>query len=408
MSLEDQQLEQPLDEGNVESSYHPELSDDELLAQEADGSLYANQEEQPVDDPADDVPPEVVPEEVAEPEEVEPTEQTPAVNVDVEPTDEVVPTDAVPAEATVQTPAAPKAEVQPQVQADAPTVDHAAFYAQITKPFKANGRDIQVTDVQDVIALMQQGANYDKKMAALKPALQIQRTLDKAGLLDPEKIGFAIDLYNGKPEAIAKLAKDKGIDLFNIQEDEGYVPQPQMATEQEVELSQIFTDLNANPTFQETFNTLEGWDGKSQQELLANPNMLRMFQEHKDAGVFDNIHNVIERERMFGRLVGVSDLDAYRLVGDRLYGGQAQGQAQAQPLAQRPVAPVAQAPVVATPTPIPDPRITAQKQAVVAQKRNAAASPRKVAPAKAVADFNPLTASDDEIDAMIARSSRLM
>lgn len=397
------QLEQTL-EVNAVSSEPAELSDEELLERmESDPEFIYQPEtiEQEVVEPT--VEPEPVEDEGNL--EVE-TEQAEQANAEVEAEVEPEPQAVAPV-AEEQTPAVAQPQVA-AVSAEADPIDYKAFYESATRQFKANGRELQVKDPNDIIALMQQGANYDKKMAAIKPALQVHRTLEKAGLLDPEKISLMIDAYNGKPEALTKIAQDRGVDLFALEaKAEDYVPEAQLATDREVETSTIMGDLSANPTFNETFSTLSAWDLASQQQILENPRMLYLFQEHKDAGIFDAIQAKVESERLFGRLVGMSNLDAYRLVGDSLYGGNAQQQAQAQPLAQSPVAPMQVAPQVAAPTPIPDPRIAA-KQQVVSQKRSAAAAPRTVAKANAAADFNPLAVSDEEIEVIYARQQRLM
>ena len=52
-------------------------------------------------------------------------------------------------------------------------VDYKTEYERLLAPFKANGRDISVKGVDDAITLMQMGANYNKKMAALKPNLKL-------------------------------------------------------------------------------------------------------------------------------------------------------------------------------------------------------------------------------------------
>ena len=40
-------------------------------------------------------------------------------------------------------------------------------YNKVFAPFRANGKEIQVKSVDDVISLMQMGANYNKKMASI-------------------------------------------------------------------------------------------------------------------------------------------------------------------------------------------------------------------------------------------------
>ena len=89
-------------------------------------------------------------------------------------------------------------------------VDYKAEYDRLVAPFKANGREITVKSVDDAIALMQMGANYNKKMSALKPNLKLMKLLENNGLLDETKIGFLIDLEKKNPDAINKLIKDSG------------------------------------------------------------------------------------------------------------------------------------------------------------------------------------------------------
>lgn len=396
----DEQLEQP-EPGNAELSNHGDLSDDELLAQfgqVSQGTFHAEPEQVVVDEPEQTEEDEDDLYDQQEQDQADEANEPAAVDpIEVTATDSEVASTPVAGE---QTPVVAEVAV-------ADTTDYKAFHEQVTRQFKANGRDLQVTSPEDIISLMQQGANYDKKMSSLKPAMQVHRTLEKAGLLDPEKIGFMIDLYHGKPEAVAKILADHEIDAYSLEgKSEGYVPQSRMASDSEVEISSIISELEQAPTFKETFDRLGSWDEQSQKKILDNPRTLRMYQEHKDAGIFDRIHQAIESERMFGRLQGMSDYDAYQVVGDQLFGNKPQVQAQAQPLAQSPVVQPQVIPTVA-PAPISDPRVVA-KQVALNQKRSAASAPRKVATASQQEQFNPLTVSDDELMEIAARNSRLM
>jgi len=65
------------------------------------------------------------------------------------------------------------------------------FVKQITSPFTANGRQIQVHKPEDVVRLMQMGANYNKKMEVIKPNLGMIKSLQAAGINTPEKCGTA-------------------------------------------------------------------------------------------------------------------------------------------------------------------------------------------------------------------------
>src|SRR5690606_34973436 len=95
-------------------------------------------------------------------------------------------------------------------------VDYEAEYKRLLTPFKANGREIQVKSVDDAIQLMQMGANYNKKMAALKPNLKLMKMLQNNNLLSEEKLSFFIDLEKKDPAAINKLVKDAGINPMDL------------------------------------------------------------------------------------------------------------------------------------------------------------------------------------------------
>ena len=72
--------------------------------------------------------------------------------------------------------------------------DYESAYKKVSEPFKANGIDMQVKDPQDIVRLMQMGANYQKKMAQLKPNLKLIKMLEKNELLDEVKLHNLIDL----------------------------------------------------------------------------------------------------------------------------------------------------------------------------------------------------------------------
>jgi len=69
--------------------------------------------------------------------------------------------------------------------------DYESAFKKVTAPFKANGVDMQVKDPDDVVRLMQMGANYQKKMSQLKPNLKLIKLLENNELLDK-----SIKLFN--------------------------------------------------------------------------------------------------------------------------------------------------------------------------------------------------------------------
>ena len=203
----------------------------------------------------------------------------------------------------------------------ATNVDYKAVYEQIFAPFKANGKEIQVRSADEVIQLMQMGANYNKKMAGIKEQLPILKLLERNDLLDQKKLSYAIDLLNGDQAAIAKLLKDSEIDLYDIDEDSAdtYVPTTKGVTPQELALAEVIEDLRDTDAYNRTISVAtELWDGPSQQFIVENPDILRVINQHISSGIFDTVWEEVERQQVLGKLDNLNSLEAYKVIGDHL------------------------------------------------------------------------------------------
>ena len=190
------------------------------------------------------------------------------------------------------------------------TVDYKAAYETIFKPFKANGKEITPRNVDDVINLMQMGANYTKKMQVIAPMKKVIESLNKAEI-DEENLNFLIDVYKGDKEAIKKLLKKHSVDPIELDlEETNYVPKNNIVSDEDVEFSNVIDDIRDSlPKIQDIINSK--WDKNSKDKLLSDPRLLRALHEEIQYGRFDKIQAQVEMEKMFGRYRGVSDLDAY-------------------------------------------------------------------------------------------------
>ena len=285
-----------------------------------------------------------------------------------------------------ETPVAEVQEEKKEEVVETPQIDYKAEYERLTQPFKANGKEIKVSSVEDAVELMQMGANYSKKMAALKPHLKLIKMLDKHGLMDESKLSYLIDLNGKNPEAIAKLVKDSGLDPMEMDENKAddYKPTSYKVDDREIELDNVLESIKDSSTYQRTISVVSNdWD-KSSKEVIANtPQILSVLNAHMESGIYDIIQDELENERTFGRLQGLSDIEAYRYVGDRIqanggFSHLAKGQ-QNQPK---------QNAVSAKPMQVQDDKLKDKKRA---------AAPSKPAVTTQVAkDFNPLALSDEE------------
>jgi len=281
-----------------------------------------------------------------------------------------------------------KAKEEETKEGELNPIDYKAEYERLTSSFKANGKDITVSNVDDAIALMQMGANYNKKMAALKPNLKLLKLLENNKLLDESKLSYLIDLDKKDPAAITKLIKDSGIDPLDVDvnKDSEYKPKTYTVDEKEIELDEVLGDLQETDTYSKTLDIVGNkWDGSSKQVITQNPQLLRLINDHVANGVYEIISKEVDRERMLGRLNGVSDINAYRLIGDTI---EAKGGFEH-------LNPAKKAPQVVVPTTkkAPDPALISKKRA--------ASSTQKAAPNKVPEDFNPLAMSDEAFSKLV-------
>lgn len=203
----------------------------------------------------------------------------------------------------------------------ADVVNYETEYKKLLAPFSANGKQIQVENVDEAIRLMQYGANYHKKMATLKPTLKIVKLLDHHGLMDETKINYLIDLHTKNPDAITQLLKESNIDPMSVDmdKDSTYTPQTRTVSEKELELDEVLSSIQETDTYPRTITTLtKEWDESSQRTILDTPSLIAVINEHMATGDFDQVTSLVARDRALGKLQGLSDIEAYYRVGDQL------------------------------------------------------------------------------------------
>jgi hypothetical protein len=260
---------------------------------------------------------------------------------------------------------------------------------ELFSPFKANGRMMAVNNIADAMTLMQKGANYNKKMASVKPHLKTIKVLEKNGLLDESQLNLAIEVMQGKPEAIAKLIQDKNLDVLTLNSaTEDYVPDAYTVSDEEINLDSALDDIKTSSAYAETLDIISNkLDEPSRKVLLASPEGIKLINEHVESGLYEEIMTIVDQERTLGRLTGLSDLDAYKATGLRLQEAGAFGDPSGKPKA-RP-----------TSNEVANTKAKAKKDAARKSKKKAAASPTASPGKQKIADdFDILNMSDEELE----------
>lgn len=268
--------------------------------------------------------------------------------------------------------------------------DYKADLEKIMAPFTANGRQIQLQSPEEVVKLMQMGANYTRKMQELAPYRRAAAMLQNNKLLDENELSFLIDLRNGDKAAIQKLMKDRGIDPrdIDVDSDPTYQGGNHRVSDSQVDFQSTVDELRTLDRGQETIGEALKWDQASIDAVGQDPAILRAIHDQRVSGVYDIISAEVERRKVLGQISAQTPfLHAYKAVGDELVA------------AERAKAAATTSVVPAKPAPVAVAKTVVQPKAQVQNGEKAkAASTSRAAPAKA-ANTDPtaiLSMSDDD------------
>lgn len=266
--------------------------------------------------------------------------------------------------------------------------DYKSFHDQVTAPFKANGKMIQLKSPEEAIALMQMGANYTRKMQEIQPHRKVLLMLENNGLLDEGKLSYLIDLDKKNPDAIKKLVKDAGLDPMDIDtsEESAYRVGNHRVSDEEAAFRGVLDDLSTTDNGKQTLQVINStWDQASKELLWKNPGVMNLINQQRELGIYDRILTEVERRKALGQVpINQPLLQIYQQVGQEMVEGNAFADI-VQP-AQQPretVAPVAS-------------RVVPPKPVVKNGDRATAAAPSKAAAKPAKVIVNPLSMSDDD------------
>lgn len=363
------------------------MSDDEIMAMAtAPQDAVATQQEeaaQPAADPA------LVQEEQRQEEEVQNESDTSAALADD------VDTSAGDADQSgvEKTPEQIAAEAEAAAQTSQEEPDYKTLYEGLIKPLKANGKEIQLQSHDELIQLAQMGANYTRKMQQLAPHRKTLQMLENNNLLDPERLGFLIDLQRKDPAAIQKYLKDSGLNPLDIdtEAEPTYQGGRHEVTDAQVAFTEAVRDARSTEVGMAVLQSIDStWDQASKEILFSKPEVLETMVIQHQEGFYTRITGEMERRRMLGRIpAGQSWLESYKEVGEQMAQQGHFNDLVAPPQEQRQtVQPTAAAPVAT--------RVHTPKPQTAAAAKAAAAAPSKVTARTAQTLVNPLEMSDEE------------
>lgn len=279
--------------------------------------------------------------------------------------------------------------------------------SRLFQPFKASGKEFQVRNIDEAISLMQKGVDYTQKQQQLKPRLAEMKTLDQYGMLG-DNLNYAIDLFTGRPEAVAKLIRDKKLDVNQLMPSSNefgetqetttnYVPNNHKISEEQMQLSDVIDTLKANNSYDKVNTAVTKFDEVSQREFVKDPNKLLALQEHINSGLYDAVMNEIDHQKTIGNpaLTGKTDFEVYTDMATTLLNYVAQQQ---QNQLQQP-----QVQTQPQYNPQYQQQVQTQQQYQQIQNRKASVAPNRGYAGNTsnrVTDFDPLHMSDKELESL--------
>lgn len=218
-------------------------------------------------------------------------------------------------------------ETTPEKPNEVPEVATDAMYKEVydrlfNQPIRANNKDLKLNNVDDVIKLVQMGANYNLKMAGIKEQIPYIKILEKNNLLDERELSYLIDLKLGKPEAIARLLKENEVDLydFDLAQSDTYIPESRGVSHQEIELEEVIKEISTLPKFLDTMDVIQrAWDEGSRDMIRQDPSRLRIISEHVESGMYQKVWEEVERNQLLGNIPeGTTAIQAYDHYGTEM------------------------------------------------------------------------------------------
>ena len=179
-----------------------------------------------------------------------------------------------------------------------------AFRTLFSKPIKANGTEITLSNMQEVTTLIQKGVNYEAKNKELKPAKKLLKTLE-ANNLKEEDINLLIDLKKGNKEAIKTLIDANNIESYDLDsvDTTNYKPNNSIVSDTLVDLDEYLDIVKKSPHANEVADLMNNWFEPSSKELIIeHPSALTDILQELESGRFLEVKSKIEKEYILGQL----------------------------------------------------------------------------------------------------------
>ena len=229
-------------------------------------------------------------------------------------------------------------EQEPKVQESETAKDNDNDISKMSfeKPITLKDRSLElpVNNMQELIALAQQGLNWTRKRQVLAEHKAKIDTLNNAGIEDID-LQMLVDLKAGNKEAINGLAKKYNIDLFEHDNTIEYTPKAVMPVVSEVDM--VASEIMENPELSTKLQqTVQYVPDSFKAKLATDANMLRGFAIDVQNGIAEKL--MPEANKIFAMNPNIDFIQAYVEAGNRIFGSQQEVAPVAQEVSPKPAA----------------------------------------------------------------------
>ncbi|MCI4437725.1 MAG: hypothetical protein JHC33_13035 [Ignisphaera sp.] len=178
---------------------------------------------------------------------------------------------------------------------------------------KDGGIELNITDPEQVVRLMQQGLNYAGKTTELAKYRSFVKYAEENNI-SLDDIQLLRDIKAGNSDAYSKLAKDAGIELYEVTEDQysNYRPSPVVLNETiepDAHIDEVANEILANDDYTRQFQQWLPTMPKEIQELVTTDStVLRGVKQDMESGLFAP---AMEQAYKYQRINGLDFNSAY-------------------------------------------------------------------------------------------------
>ena len=181
---------------------------------------------------------------------------------------------------------------------------------------EVNGEKIEVNSVEELATIASKALKSKKVLNTYKDDIAVLEGIKDQGL-SKEDLYLLVEAKKGNKKAIAKLIKETGIDIFDLDPDDEsideYKPNEYKADARIIETKAIIGDLKKDPNALNTFNNIINNDFTESEraKVFEDTNLLEFIGSTIKSGLFSKIQSSYEKRKLLGESSITALINAY-------------------------------------------------------------------------------------------------